>query len=347
MADSKELANKARTTLAQALQALQAAQDEQMMEVAEPIAATMSVLHRIEKGESVDGPTVQQALDNVRTALDTLQKVETQDDAVDSAMEAVAGSLSKLFTLHRTVTAKPTTASAVPRAPAAQAPPAQAPSAEPMAMGGTHLMPPQQQPQPQQQQAYFPPATQPQAAPPQADMGFAPTMEAAVQPHGQPQHTEAIPAPPMHIGHQVPFGAPGAATQPEAQGAVYPGDHHVPGMTDAPPPPTGSPYVDVELGAHSGSNFYKGLSGNDVIDHGGIFVATYQIPKIGSPVALRMLLPGDLEFQADALVQWVRETRSGDSEPGFGAKFTRITPEGRQLVYRYVRNREPIFYDDF
>jgi Tfp pilus assembly protein PilZ len=121
----------------------------------------------------------------------------------------------------------------------------------------------------------------------------------------------------------------------------------VPGQTDAPEPPNGALRLEVELGAHSSSNFYKGLSGNDVVDHGGIFVATYQIPKVGTPVALRVLLPGDLEFDADAIVQWVRETRSGDSAPGFGARLTRISGEGRQLVYRYARNREPMFHDDF
>lgn len=121
----------------------------------------------------------------------------------------------------------------------------------------------------------------------------------------------------------------------------------VPGQTDAPAPPEGALRVDVELGAHSASNFYKGLSGNDVVDHGGIFVATYQVPKVGKPIALRVLLPGELEFEADAIVQWVRETRSGEEQPGFGAKFTRISGEGRQLVYRYARNREPMFYDDF
>ena len=64
-------------------------------------------------------------------------------------------------------------------------------------------------------------------------------------------------------------------------------------------------------------------------------------------VTLRVLLPGDLEFHANAVVQWVREGTGGDgAEPGFGARFTQITPEGRQLVYRYTRNREPIFYDD-
>ena len=34
------------------------------------------------------------------------------------------------------------------------------------------------------------------------------------------------------------------------------------------------------------------------------------------------------------------------AQPGFGAQLVQITQEGRQLVYRYVRNREPLFHDD-
>jgi Tfp pilus assembly protein PilZ len=102
------------------------------------------------------------------------------------------------------------------------------------------------------------------------------------------------------------------------------------------------------MGTHSASNFYKGLSGNDVIEHGGIFVATYRVQKIGAPVHLRVLLPGNYEFIANGVVQWTREAGlSADSAaPGFGARITHIHPEGRQLVYRYTRNREPIFFDD-
>ena len=121
----------------------------------------------------------------------------------------------------------------------------------------------------------------------------------------------------------------------------------VPGMEGAKLPAASAARMNVELGAHSPSNFYKGLAGSDVVDHGGIFVATYKLPKVGVAVALRVLLPGELEFEADAVVQWTRETRSGDEHPGFGAKFTRMSGEGRQLVYRYARNREPMFYDDF
>ena len=41
----------------------------------------------------------------------------------------------------------------------------------------------------------------------------------------------------------------------------------------------GGSTVAAELGAHSPSNFYKGLSGNDIVDHGGLFVSTYKLPQ--------------------------------------------------------------------
>jgi uncharacterized protein (TIGR02266 family) len=152
------------------------------------------------------------------------------------------------------------------------------------------------------------------------------------------------------------------APQPHVPGAYAPQAHAqaaAPARTLESPKPqaSGDPAgrdakpavgMEVELGTHSASNFYKGLGGNDVIEHGGIFVATYKIPKIGSQVTLRVLLPGDYEFHAAAVVQWTRDpgVASDAAEPGFGARFTQITPEGRQLVYRYTRNREPLFYDD-
>jgi hypothetical protein len=165
--------------------------------------------------------------------------------------------------------------------------------------------------------------------------GFAPQ-----QAYGNPPGYGAPPGfPPGQT--PIPAGAPPGGAMPAqrpAPAAASHSDSRAPGK---------APHIDVELGAHSSSNFYKGLGGNDVIEHGGIFVATYKIPKIGTTVSLRLLLPGDYEFQANAVVQWTRESGvAGEAEPGFGARFTHIAPEGRQLVYRYTRNREPIFYDD-
>jgi hypothetical protein len=114
--------------------------------------------------------------------------------------------------------------------------------------------------------------------------------------------------------------------------------------------PPGSVRVEAELGAHSATNFYKGLSGNDVIDSGGIFIATYKIPQLGAPLVIKVSMPGGYEFEALGIVQWTRDaphsTAGTEVPPGFGARFTQISPEGRQLVYRYVRNREPLFHDD-
>jgi Tfp pilus assembly protein PilZ len=87
-----------------------------------------------------------------------------------------------------------------------------------------------------------------------------------------------------------------------------------------------------------------------VLEAGGIFVATHHIPPIGKPVTLHVHLPGGYEFQAYGVVAWTRETSTTVSEgldapPGFGARFTEISPQGRELINRYAANREPLFHD--
>jgi hypothetical protein len=145
--------------------------------------------------------------------------------------------------------------------------------------------------------------------------------------------------------------APGAPAVPVAQPRAAPARAAAPvPMTGAQPARAAGDgqVVTAELGAHSPSNFYKGLSGNDIVDHGGLFVSTYKLPKLGQRVRLKVSLPGGYEFEANAVVRWRRETSDAgsDAPPGFGAQFTEITSEARQLVYRYVRNREPMFHDD-
>ena len=173
-------------------------------------------------------------------------------------------------------------------------------------------------------------------------MGYQPRPEAPPQvSYAQPPAAAAPYQPPAPAPYQPP-AAP-AYQAPAAPPPVYAAPPAAP-----PAAPHGALRIEAELGAHSGTNFYTGLSGNDVIDSGGIFVATYQIPAIGQQLALRVSMPGGYEFEALGVVRWTREAPNSGSEgsPGFGAQFTQITPEGRQLVYRYVRNREPLFHDD-
>jgi len=172
---------------------------------------------------------------------------------------------------------------------------------------------------------------------------MAPRPTAPQQAYQQPPaHAAQAFVPPMQ---QAGFGAAPGQWQPAPERAPAP--QAKPSGARA----GGAPLTfDAELGAHSTTNFYKGLSGNDVIDSGGIFIATYQIPEIGQPVVIKVSLPGGYEFEAAGIVRWTRDaphsTRGVESPPGFGAQFTNISQEGRQLVYRYVRNREPLFHDD-
>ncbi|HVY44418.1 MAG TPA: hypothetical protein VHB21_01015, partial [Minicystis sp.] len=103
MSDPTQLAKAAREQLAAALNALQtnAHVPDDLMAVAEPIAEAMGILHRIERSAGKDLDGRDQALTHVRGALDQLQKVTEHHPALDTVMEAVATSLSKVHALTR------------------------------------------------------------------------------------------------------------------------------------------------------------------------------------------------------------------------------------------------------
>jgi hypothetical protein len=351
MTDWAGEARTARQQLAQGLGVLQTpGLPPVLMNAAEPIAEAMSQLHRI---ESTAGAALREAaplaLMALRRALGLLQSSAVAHPACDEAIESVARSLGQVHGLaqHAEQAAAAPAAAAQgiapfplqPVSPSQPPPPPNAGQAPPQPNYGQQAPPAgygqqaphvaygQQAPQPGYgQQAPQPGYAQQAPQPGYAQQAPPPYVRQAQAPQGQPA---------------VPAYAPGAAAeQAPAQHAAA-----------AQPPRAGARpplRVEAELGAHSPTNFYKGLSGNDIIDSGGIFVATYQIPPVGSDVVVKVSLPGGYEFEALGVVAWTRDApNSGaDSPPGFGAKFSQISPEGRQLVYRYVRNREPLFHDD-
>jgi hypothetical protein len=189
------------------------------------------------------------------------------------------------------------------------------------------------------------------AAAPQ-DMAFAGTMVAATA-HVAPPATQ--PSAALRAQHAPPAAprAPPPGTSPTEPARPAAPVAHAPGQVAVAPAPAagGILRVAAELGVHSATNFYKGLSGNDLFDSGGIFIATYQIPPIGRDLIIHVSMPGGYEFEAKGIVRWTREAPLSsvgglESPPGFGAQFTDISAEGKQLIQRYVRNREPLFHDD-
>ncbi|MCU0690916.1 MAG: PilZ domain-containing protein [Polyangiaceae bacterium] len=359
MSDISSNARTAREMLAKGLNQLQAdpGAPSSHFEAAEPIAQAMGALLRIERGGAAELTTAShEALAAVRSALSLLQDSAAHDTRMMQIMETVAESLGTVFGLTKMAEQQ------APSPQQARQPPRQQAHQPPQPVPASCQPPPQRaacQPQPQACQ------------PPQPAPGpYQPPPRAAYQPP-QPAHAAVQPPAPQAqpAGRPAPFQPPETSPQspqrnwaeadPFASVAAKPGAQPGPASVGAParlPAPDAYrgadqlPAVEAELGMHSATNFYKGLSGNDIVDYGGLFVATYQMSKVGQNMRVHVSLPGGYEFQAIGVVRWTREPRqtsaADTAPPGFGLQFTHISPEARQLVYRYVRNREPLFHDD-
>jgi hypothetical protein len=138
-------------------------------------------------------------------------------------------------------------------------------------------------------------------------------------------------------------GAPGPTADPrldEVLAAVRRLEHRV---------QAGSPQAtrfDVVLDASSPSNFYRGLDGEDVVAHGGLFVATYaKLPAIGTRVALGVEMPGGVRFDVSGVVAWTQEHLGDHAPAGFGVRITSLTNDARALVQQFTSHREPLVRD--
>jgi hypothetical protein len=348
VSDPIVLARTARESLSKGLSALQGdpSVPAAVAELAGSIAQAMGALHQIERTQGATlQPHADNALTHIRTALGKLQTQPATHAAVTQAMEAVAASLASAHALSKMAAGPaggpvggPQAAQQPPR-PAAQAAPVQA---APMQAAPNQAPPRQAAPVPVQAAPNQAPPRQAAPVPAQPSFpqpGQAGAMTAAMQAPARPgPAAQPAPAP-----APAPAPSPAAARQADPFAAPRPA-----GAAPAGAPVAGgaAQLIDAALGAHSVTNFYKGLAGNDIIEHGGLFVGTYMIPKLGTQVRLRVSLPGGYEFEAAAVVRWRRDPGDGDSQPGFGAQLTQISAEAKQLIYRYVRNREPLFHDD-
>jgi Tfp pilus assembly protein PilZ len=171
------------------------------------------------------------------------------------------------------------------------------------------------------------------------------TQLASTQLAGMPAAAPVVPATPAPAVAAKPAATKAAVAKAEAVAAPAPIPEAVQKELEAP-----LRAVEAALGAHSATNFYKGLAAGDVVASGGLFIATYQVPDVGEPLLLKITMPGGYAFEAKGVVAWRRDVQvsstSPGETPGFGAQFSEISDEGRGLIQRYVRNREPLFYDD-
>jgi len=103
---------------------------------------------------------------------------------------------------------------------------------------------------------------------------------------------------------------------------------------------------DCALDASSASNFYRGLDGDDVVAHGGVFVATYaKLPPIGAAVIVGLELPGGNRFEVPATVAFTQDHLGDDTPAGFGARLSSVPDDARAIIGQFVRQREPLVRD--
>ncbi len=105
------------------------------------------------------------------------------------------------------------------------------------------------------------------------------------------------------------------------------------------------PLFEVELGAETETNFFAGFEGD--VSSGGLFIATYDIHPIGTPLTVKAKLPGGRILADEATVKWVREYNdsSPDIAPGMGVTFDGLDSGDHKNIAHYMTTREAIFYE--
>lgn len=103
--------------------------------------------------------------------------------------------------------------------------------------------------------------------------------------------------------------------------------------------------VDLDVSLGSDHNFYSGFAEN--LSAGGVFVATHLLRPVGETLEICLHLPDGTEIRAVGEVRWTRVFNAdSDTPPGMGVRFRQLEPTANAAIERFLRDREPLFFDD-
>jgi hypothetical protein len=181
-------------------------------------------------------------------------------------------------------------------------------------------------------------------APPRPNVGQAAAPIAQPMMQAFPAHPQAQPAmqPPRQPQQQF-AASPAPAAHPPPAASPQTGN-----IAAVPVGPNGVPRLESEVGVHSETNFYTDFLG-DIRNHGGIFVATFQVLPVGSACEVLLTFPGNLTAEMRGVVRWKREGNqpgaSISASPGLGIEITHANADAWNLIERFMRKREPIMHE--
>jgi len=101
--------------------------------------------------------------------------------------------------------------------------------------------------------------------------------------------------------------------------------------------------AEFELTFVEDSYFISGLTQD--ISEGGLFVATYRLLPIGTPLSLSFQLPSGKRLDVKGVVRWVREEALGDARPGLGIAFSDLSEDALASIAECCAVRPPLVFD--
>ncbi|HVW30176.1 MAG TPA: TIGR02266 family protein [Polyangiaceae bacterium] len=104
--------------------------------------------------------------------------------------------------------------------------------------------------------------------------------------------------------------------------------------------------VDLDVTMSSDHNFYAGFAEN--ISSGGLFVATYVKRPKGDRLDIVINIPGHPEpIRVVGEVRWSRDySEHSNVPPGLGVRFVDLPERDAKAIEMFLKDREPLFYDD-
>lgn len=101
-------------------------------------------------------------------------------------------------------------------------------------------------------------------------------------------------------------------------------------------------HAELEIEFDRETQLYTGLTQD--ISEGGVFIATYKIQPLGTPICLSFELPDGTMIVARGEVRWTR-TASNASRPGMGVAFTEMSDESLAALARFCSRCAPLYVE--
>ena len=95
--------------------------------------------------------------------------------------------------------------------------------------------------------------------------------------------------------------------------------------------------LEVDIGLHSATQFYAGVSGD--ISEGGLFISTVRPFPIGTDLTVSFVLPSGIAVTTLGTVAWHAPPSELNAMPGMGVRFSRLDEVERLAIDAFLARR--------